>query len=348
MSNEIKTCILALLSISDKSHLMSLCPNCNHQTQAGSNFCNHCGTDLRSTKKNCPVCSHQNPAISVYCHACSYQFSLAPKAAATAWRPRFAMHPERPEQLPEQVKAQFFRFLRQRIFEEQDGRKYADYTNRFYDSRFKELFEVRAKQIVNDISRLHRVQAVEAGQAIDILCHRAFDGLADFFLVQYCPDINTWTLPSTILKYEKYQANRAVTWQMICDFLAFETEQERFYFDFITMPEQLLRNAIGSYIVAGKGAKLFFVCDLSLNGQCRDGLALTDQGIYWKLPFGKPKGFRFDQLYEVRKDKNWLVVNENHLMINTGFELKLLKLLRKLMPEHAMLKNSLHSHLVSK
>ncbi len=327
--------------------LMLLCPHCNHQAVPGANYCNHCGTDLRNARKPCPVCNHQNPVVSVFCHACSYQFDAVPRVAS-AFKPRFAFQAgQTAAALSEQVKAEFFKFLRHRIYEEQDGRRYADYTSRFYDSRFRELFEVRSKQIVNEISRLQKVYGSEACVHVDKLCYRAFDGLADFFLVQYCPDLNVCSLPQAILKYEKYTPDKVLTWQMVCDFLAFEEETEQFYFDFLAMPEQLLRNAVHAYITAGKGEKLFFICDLSLSGNCKEGVAMTDQGIYWRLPFGKPRGFRYDQLYEVRKSKNWLVINENHLMINTRFETKLLKLLRKVMSEQALLKNSLHADLVS-
>jgi Double zinc ribbon len=325
---------------------MCICPSCNHKSGAGANYCNSCGTNLRMTKKVCPSCAHQNPAISVYCHACSYQFG-GTQGQLSSYQPKFVFSLKQPSLIPEQVKAQFFRFLRQRIFEEQDGRKYADYTGRFYDSRFREIFEIRSRQIVTDILQIHKVHGDGGLAAIDLLCLKSYDGLADFFLIQYCPDLNALRVPAELLKYEKHSPQKPPTWDMLRDFLDFPREQEVFYFDFLSMPEKLLQQAVSSYITAGKGEKLFFICDLSLNGSCREGLAITDQGIYWKLPFGKAKGFRFDMLYEVRKEKNWLVVNENHLVVNPGFDLKLLKFLRKVMPEREVLKNSLRADLVS-
>jgi hypothetical protein len=325
---------------------MALCTNCNHSTQGGSNFCNHCGNDLRLSKKACPSCKHENPAISVYCHACSYQFG-GTQFQVSSYQARFPFSFNKPAMLADEVKAQFFRFLRQRIFEEQDGRKYADYTGRFYDSRFREIFEIRSRQIVTDILKLHKANGEAARPAIDMVSFKAFDGLADFFLVQYCPDLNLNSIPAEVLKYEKFVSQRSVSWDMVRDFLDFSRERERIYFDFIAMPEKLLSNAVHSYITAGKGEKLYFICDLSLNGSCKEGIALTDQAIYWKLPFAKPKGFRYEMLYEVRKEKNWLIINENHLMVNPGFDLKLLKLLRKAMPEREVFKNSLRADLVS-
>jgi Double zinc ribbon len=324
---------------------MSICPQCNDQATPGANYCNHCGTNLRVTKKVCPSCAHQSPAISVYCHACSYQFDGA-QGQIASYKSRFQFQFKQPALLPEQVKAQFFRFLRARIFEEQDSRKYADYTGRFYDCRFREIFEIRSRQIVTDMLDIYRLHGEGGALQIDLLCMRAFDGLADFFLIQYCPDLNMNKIPTEVLKYEKYEAHKAPSWEMVRDFLDFTQEQETFFFDFIAMPKEQLSNAVQSFVRAGKDERLFFICDLSLNGSCKDGLALTNQGIYWKMPFSKPKGFRFEMLYEVRKEKNWLVINENHLVVNPGFDLKLLKFLRKVLPDREVLKNSLRADLV--
>jgi hypothetical protein len=324
---------------------MSHCPTCSHQINPSANFCNHCGSDLRATAKVCPSCTHKNTAVTIFCHKCSYQFGTD-KYQLSAYKPQFNFHLNEPKLIPEEVKAHFFKFLRERIFEEQDGKKYSDYTGRFYDSRFREIYEIRARQITSEILKLYNKHGDASLPQIDMICYKSFDGLADFFLIQYCPDLNQNWLPAEILKYEKHPSDKPVTWDMVRDFLDFSKEREVFYFDFIGMPEKLLQNAVSSFICAEKGEKLYFICDLSLNGSCKEGVAVTNKGIYWRLPFGKPKAFAFEMLYEVRKEKNWLVINENHLMVNPGFDLKLLKLLKRVMPEREILKKSSRVHLV--
>ena len=324
---------------------MNLCPHCSNQISPGANFCNHCGTDLRLTTKECPSCRHKNPAVSVMCHDCGYQFGGS-RSKVLAYMSRFAFTFQTPSHLPDQVKAQFFKFLRERIFEEQDGKKYSDYVARFYDSKFREIFEVRARQIMQELLRMYETHGLAALPDIDRVCYRSFDGLADFFLIQYCPDLNQYWLPAEILKYEKFVPGRTNTWDMIRDYLDFSKEREVCYFDFLAMDEKLLQNAVQSFLRAEKGEKLYFICDLSLNGNCKEGLAMTNQGIYWKLRFGKPKGFKYDESYQLEKSKNWIEINESHLMVNPAFDLKLFKLLMKLMPDVELFKKSMKANLV--
>ena len=70
--------------------------------------------------------------------------------------------------------------------------------------------------------------------------------------------------------------------------------------------------------------------DLPLKGNCKEGVAMTDQGIYWKMPFDKPQTTRYQDLQAVHREKDWLMINGKFFTANARLNLKLCKLLKKL------------------
>lgn len=309
---------------------MNLCPNCAAEIIPGSKFCNRCGDKIAERTKECPACSHQGPLTSVFCHHCGFHFEAKIKTHEIRYIPVFPLDFEHPSTLTEQVKTLFFRSLRQRVEEEHDAKKYADYVERFYQSRFREIYGLRAEQIAEDVLTQWERFGSEALSEIDKRLSTAFEGLLDFFIIQYCPDLNGVLLPSAILKYEKAIPGKTDLWQMIQDFLDFEHEQEVFYFDFITMKPELLANACKSYLFADRQERVFFICDLSLKSNCKEGFAITNQGLYWRAPFDRPRRVLFSEINTVKKEKDWLTLNGHFFTANPTLNLKLCKLLKKL------------------
>lgn len=308
---------------------MNLCPNCAAELIPGAKFCHRCGDKVVEKTKVCPACQEQNPLASVFCHHCGFHFEGKQRAGQAPYAPVYVLNFEGGD-LGEQVRALFFASLRLRVEEEHDLTRYADYVERFYQSQFREVYRVRADQIAADA----RVQWERFGQnalpELDRRIGHAFEGLLDYFTIQFCPDLNAVLLPETILKYENAQPGKTDLGPMIADFLDFGREEEVFYFDFVAMPQMVLANACKHFLFASRKEKVFFICDLSLKGNCKEGFAMTDQGLYWRAPFDKSRQILYRDLHEVRREKEWLMLNGHFFTVNRSLNLKLFKLLKKL------------------
>lgn len=308
---------------------MNLCPNCAAEIIPGSKFCNRCGDKIAERTKECPACSHQGPLTSVFCHHCGFHFEGKMKQEQHRYIPVYPLDFDQAT-LSEQVKTLFFKSLRQRVEEEHDPKKYPDYVERFYQSRFRDIYGLRSEQIAEDIMTQWERFGSEALSEIDKRIGTAFEGLLDFFIIQYCPDLNGMLLPSAILKYEKAIPGKTDVWEMIQDFLDFDHEQEVFYFDFITMKQEILANACKSFLFAERNERVFFICDLSLKNTCKEGFAMTNRGLYWRASFDRPKRVLYSELTAVKKEKEWLTINGQFFTANNTLNLKLCKLLKKL------------------
>lgn len=307
---------------------MHLCTNCAAEIIPGAKFCHRCGEKFKEKTKPCPACQDQSPLASVFCHHCGFHFE-GKQSSRKNYQPHYVFDFQA-EDLTEQVKALFFRNLRKRVEEEHDIKRYSDYVERFYDSRFREIYSVRSEQIGQDIAKKWDQFGSEGLADIDRMVDQSFDGLLDYFIIQYCPDLNGIILPAAILKYEKASPGKTDLSAMIRDFLDFEREEEVFYFNFITMNKESLANACKQYLFAERKEKVYFICDLSLKGNCKEGFAMTDRGIYWRAPFDKPRVVYYSDLREVRKEKDWLTLNGHFFTANPALNLKICKLLKKL------------------
>jgi len=280
--------------------------------------------------KPCPACQEESPLASVFCHHCGFHFEGRQRGVEERkYEPAYGLEFD-PETLTEQVKALFFRSLRRRVEEEHDVAKYSDYVERFYQSRFREIYELRAEQIGEDVLIQWERFGSPGLPEIDQRIGRSFEGLLDFFIIQYCPDLNGVILSPAILKHEKAQPGKTGLWQMIQDFLDFEREQEVFHFDFISMRSDLLANACKNFLLADRREKVFFIGDLSLKGTCKEGFAMTDRGIYWKAPFDRARKLLYKDIREVKREKEWLTLNGHFFTANPSLNLKLFKLIKKL------------------
>jgi hypothetical protein len=307
---------------------MSLCTNCAAEIIPGGKFCHRCGDKIAEKTKACPACKDHSPLTSVFCHHCGYHFNGQP-LRERGYEPVFPLEFVQ-ETMTEQVKSLFFNSLRKRVEEEHELARYSDYVTRFYESRFKDIYELRSRQIAEDAMLAWERFGSEALRDIDRKISASFEGLLDYFIIQFCPDLNGVILPSEILKYEQLKIGQTEVGSMIFDFLDFEREEEVFYFDFIAMPQQTLANACKHFLGADRREKVFFICDLSLKGSCKEGFSMTDQAIYWRAPFDKARRVSYNEIFEVKKEKDWLTVNGHFFTANPSLNLKLCKLLKKL------------------
>ncbi|MBL7774384.1 MAG: zinc ribbon domain-containing protein [Saprospiraceae bacterium] len=307
---------------------MNRCPNCAAELIFGAKFCHRCGDMVAEKTKDCPACEQANPLASVFCHHCGFHFE-GKQARELRYEPRYALEFDS-ETIVEQVRALFFRSLRGRVEEELDPTLYSEYVERFYQSKFREVYGVRAGQIAGEVLDCWEQRGAEALPEIDRRLDQAFEGLLDYFIIQYCPDLNGVLLPSAILKYEHARPGKTDLWAMIQDFLDFDHEEEAFYLDFISMPEQYVANACKRFLSAERKERVFFICDLSLNGNCKEGFAMTDRALYWRAPLDKARSVQYRELRLVVREKDWLTLNGHFFTANPSLNLKLYKLLKKL------------------
>jgi hypothetical protein len=307
---------------------MLACSNCATEIISGASFCHRCGEKTIERQKMCPSCQKSNPVVSVFCHHCGFHFDQK-KPKNIEYSPIFPLEFD-PETITEQVKAMFFKNLRQRVKDEHDLVQYTHYVERFYDSKFNAIYDVRADQIAEDAMIQWERFGKKAFPNIDNRIETAFEGLFDYFFIHFCQDLNKIKLPQEILKYEHAKPGKTDMSVMINDYLQTKSEPEVFYYDFILMPQDLLANACQSFLTADRSEKLFFICDLSLKGTCKEGFAMTNKGIYWKPQFDKARAVAYSNLDEIKREKDYLTINKYFFTVNPSVNLKVYKLLKKL------------------
>jgi len=304
---------------------MRLCPNCAVEVIPGAKFCHRCGDKIAEKTKDCPACQEDSPLASVFCHHCGFHF----EGKKHAYTPVYALKFDG-QTMTEQVKALFFKQLRGRVKEEHDPEMYSEYVGRFYESKFKELYAVRAKQIGSDALLHWQRFGNDSLPEIDWRIEQAFEGLLDYFCIQYCPDLNGMILPVSILKYEHAQQTNIDLSAMVADYLDFEHEEEEVYTDFIGMDALLLANVCKSYLKAERKETVYCVVDLSFKGNGKEGFALTDAALYWRAPFDRARRVVFKEMHQLHRDKSWLTINGHFFNANPSLNLKLYKFLKKL------------------
>ncbi len=305
-----------------------LCPNCSARSIPGARFCHRCGDKLSTRVKPCPSCHGKNPFASVFCHHCGFHFEGHPGTENT-YVPRYPLVFDHGD-VTEQINALFFRSLRRRVGEEFDAALHSAFVERFYRSRFREVYAVRAAQIAGEATRhwerLGRMGLPELDNRLDA----AFDGLLDYFAIQYCPDLGGIHLPEAILQYERAERSTTDLGAMLADFLAFHREKVTVYTNFVAIAPELLENACRAFLSAGRDEKLFFICDLSAKRNAREGFAMTDRALYWRAPFDRSRVVTYDQLADIQKKRDHLVINGHFFSAGPSLDLKVYKLLKKL------------------
>ena len=135
------------------------------------------------------------------------------------------------------------------------------------------------------------------------LLNTAFTDLTDYFVIHYCPDLNDIPLPEEILKYQNISPEKTDLSELVTDYLDFKNENERAHFDFVKMPLQRMRNASKSFLFPEKGEKIFFICDQTLLGNGKEGFAMTEKALYWKMPFENPERVYYRNLKLIVPEK---------------------------------------------
>lgn len=237
-----------------------------------------------------------------------------------------------PDRMPRQLEHRFLQALSERVAVELFPGNYQNYLDHFYQSGYCEIIRRRAEQLAEELFLMYEKNTGDsADPAIYTLIDREYEGLLDQFVIVYCQDLHGFDLPQSILRYANKKPESVDLEQMIFDYLQFEKEPETVYIDFPRIPTEAMQNALRSFFLPGKDERLFFICDQSVLGSCKEGFAMTDQGIYWKAHLHPAAQVLYPNLRDLRRDNgDWITINDHYFNVNPSVNIKLFKLLRKL------------------
>ena len=97
------------------------------------------------------------------------------------------------------------------------------------------------------------------------------------------------------------------------------------------MPLEKLKNASQYFLFPEKTERIWLIIDLSLFGSLKEGLAFTERGIYWKNQLQAPQQVMYEQLLQVDREKDWLLINQHFFHASPSLNMKIWLLLRRCM-----------------
>lgn len=255
--------------------------------------CHHCGTVLPDSAK--------------FCHNCGKPQQASIFEESTVF--------EKEGSAEKDFIDLFFSLLRQRVEDDFQSDQFQAYSERVYESGFRDTVYRRAAQFA---------------EAPDTDPHLNIHSLIDFFIIHYCKDFTPVYLPEAILKYQDLSPGQIDLFKMVLDYLDFANETEKVYTDFLTMPIEKLKNAGKFFLFPKKEERILLICDQSFFGSCKEGFALTERAIYWKAYLQTARKVPYVELNEIKREKDWVTINGHFFNVNTSVNLKLQMLLRKL------------------
>ncbi len=274
------------------------CPNCQTELPSGARFCFNCGAPQE------PPGRRREPPLKA-------RIDLAGN-------------------VEQQLTEQFFLALRQRVEEEHEPGRFQPYSERLYESGFRDTVFRRSAQLAEELKALAR-DGQPAPGLINHSVELLFEGLLDYFIIRHCKDINAVTLPESILKYEGQAWEDINLFNMILDHLDFKSEpDEKVYLDFLKMPVSKLKNAGKFFLFPQRDERILFICDQSLLGSCKEGFAMTEKALYWKAQLQTARRAGYDALEDIRREKDWLLINGHFFHASPTLDAKMLRLLKKI------------------
>ncbi|MEM6376867.1 MAG: zinc ribbon domain-containing protein [Bacteroidota bacterium] len=233
------------------------------------------------------------------------------------------------EPISKQFTEQFFLALKRRIQTEHHGQHFQAFSERVYESGFRDTIARRADELQDTID-LKKEKGQANYRQINQAAELMLEDILDFFIIRYCPDLTDIDLPETILKHQYSNGRKSNLQTLIQDYLDLDNERERVYSDFLNMPVEPLKNAGKAFLHPAKDEKIFFICDSSPTGNGKEGFAMTDRSLYWRAPFQKGKSVNYQSIQVLKQEKDWIIINNHFFNINPTLNLKLLKLLKKI------------------
>jgi hypothetical protein len=276
----------------------------------------------------CNHCHANNPEDIKICLACGQSFLNVDGIAKDKLHNIFDFN--EPENLVFQIRYYFFKILKCRIETELDANGYRKYFDHFHSTGFYKKFDTRVQRLSEQLMEIQNQNILQKAEKIDQLLNQVLQSFIDYFIIVYCEPLHKMKLPDAILRYENAQKESVDLKQMIFDYLDFENEKDRVYKDFLTLRTNKLENAKAAFLFSGKDEKLFFLCDQTVFGSCKEGFAMTDKALYWKAHFNEAEMVFFKELKNIKRESEWITINGLFFNVNRTINYKMLLLLKKL------------------
>lgn len=274
-----------------------------------------------SGMKPCPQCQTELPLSARFCLQCG---AVQPATlSASAHLEGFDWQGDRVAQAIDA----FSDRLAERVVHEQHPDRLSRYQERLYESGFREVIQRRFTQWSEGFVLPTTLD--EAAAALREL-HAWLDDLLDYFFVLHCQDINVVLLPEAILRYQGTEPTGKARLQMVLDYLDFTHESERVYTDLLTLSPKKIRNVGQSFLFPERDEVIWFICDQTMLGTAKEGFAMTEKALYWKTGFQPAQRVYYHKLFDVRKEKEWLLVNDLYFNASPSLNTKMIWLLRRL------------------
>lgn len=302
---------------------MRKCSNCYTDLAKGAKFCHECGTKAPEEVLTCQNCGTENPSGAKFCKNCGFNF-----AEKNSLNELFEEAPT--AELETEIRQRFKEHLRFKIQEELTPEDIDVYFKRLNTSDFRISLDIKVKHLAEDIAEQQQKPDFKAENTRKFLS-KTFSDLSDFFIIYYCSDLNSIELSEKILHWRDANLQNVDMLQMSLDYLNFSQEEDvTYYTNFIEMPIDRLKRAGKSFLFPEKDEKIYLICDQSVLGSLKEGFAITEKAIYWRMHFEPARKVLFKHLKEVKKEKDWLTINEKFFHAGNSLNVKMLKLLKKI------------------
>ncbi len=284
-----------------------ICNVCHKDLMTDAKFCSNCGTLIARQAEAAATEQLDDKASSVY----GFDF-------------------DHPDKIEGKLVEYFLIILEEKLRTEHAVKNIDDYFRIYVESSFNKELELNAADMSKELQVLYHEGGGENGQAIDAFVFKKLDGLSDYFLIKYCGDLVGEELPDDVFSFDESNMEE-VNWQeLILRFLQLDKNDEKVYTDFVNMPFTKLQNASQSFLFPGKEEKILLICDQTVFGSCKEGYALTENGLYWKAHFEPARHCLYKNIETLSIENEWINLNGMFFNAGEGRNLKMLKLLKKL------------------
>lgn len=302
---------------------MRKCSECQHPLLENARFCHECGAKTIKEKLVCTKCGDENPLDAKFCRNCGFNFF-----EKEGINELFEDLPT--QDLEKELFDAFFEHLKYKIAEEQSEDLYEEYLNTYEKSDFKFSFEIKVKQLAEDVIRARETPDYQPDKT-KIKLAKTFDDLSDFFIIHYCASLNPIFLSEKILLHRDANKEDTNLLQMVEDYLGLDQEESiTYYTNFVEMPMDRLRKAGKSFLFPEKNEKILLICDQSVLGSLKEGFAFTEKALYWRMHFEPARKVSYENLSDIKREKDWITINGHFFNTTKSLNVKVLKLLKKL------------------
>lgn len=310
---------------------MDQCKNCQSNIILNAYFCHECGNEVAvlTKAKFCNSCTHENPAEAKYCFHCGYVIESGASYNMQHYRAEYPLDFLETSRLPFQIKSYFFKTLKKSVENDIDLGEFEDYVDRFYESDFKNDFEIEALQIAEEAYTIHSHQRPTQDKEIDLLLKKVFNLLINRFIIMHAEDLGNRSMSPAVLEYTDVPRRQLDVNQMITDFLDVKNEEGIWYEGVDKMSETTLENAQSKWLFLGNNEECILLFDSSVFGSCKEGFALTDKCIYWKDHFSEPLQISYNQIRKVEKTSKGISINNAIFNFNPSVNSKIAELLKR-------------------